>query len=163
MKKYTIAIPGCEPYEVDKKNGIDTLRAYSFLREPMTLIDPNGKKTSIRDIPCPWWVTEDQAKIATNVLCHRLLPKIQGFMPSGVSAKVVDWDGSYLIEATDGWTIFPEINTQTKLPRSTSWSVYNPEGFEVIEYATQTQAVAELIAMLHRGYVFREMLKEVNP
>lgn len=163
MKKYTIEIPGCEPYEVDKKTGIDTLRAYAFVREPMTLTDDAGRKTTIRDISCPWGVTDEQAKIATNILCHRLLPKIQKFLPDGVSAKVVDWDENYLIEATDGWTIWPEINTKTKLPRSTSWNVYNPEGFEVVENVSQTQAVAEFIAMLHRWHVFHEMTKEVEP
>jgi len=160
MKQYKIEIPGCEPYEVDKKTGIDTLRAYAFVREPMTLTDDAGRVTTIRDISCPWGVTDDQAKIATNILCHRILPMIQKFLPKGASAKVVEWDGSYLIEATDGWTIWPEINTETKLPRSISWSVYNPEGFEVVENVAQTQAVAEFIAMLHRWYVFHELTRE---
>lgn len=163
MKKHTIETPGCEPYEVDKKTGIDTLRAYAFVREPMTLTDDAGRKTTIRDISCPWGVTDDQAKIATNILCHRLLPMIQKFLPNGASAEVVKWDENYLIEATDGWTIWPEINTKTKLPRSTSWNVYNPEGFEVVENVTQTQAVAEFIAMLHRWHVFNEMTKGGKP
>ncbi len=129
----------------------------------MTLTDDAGRVTTIRDISCPWGVTDDQAKIATNILCHRLLPTIQKFLPNGVSAKVVEWDENYLIEATDGWTIWPEINTKTKLPRSISWDVYNPEGFEVAENVTQTQAVAEFIAMLHRWHVFNEMTKGGEP
>lgn len=141
--------PGSEPVKTTAKYAVDTLRACSFMGEPVEIV-AHGKKTGYRDIPRVWGVTDAQAVIVQEQLLHRLVAKLEAFFPEKTPMTLIGpdksvWDDGWIMEVGDGWTIGATIELGTRYRGSIKWHVYDPEGDPLIENADERSAIVALV------------------
>lgn len=143
---------GSEPLETTRQKAIDTLRACSFIREPVAIVD-RGQRRTWRDIPVPSGLSDAQAMIAQEQLLHRLYGKLAEFVNDDTHMKLLgphnsSWHDGWILEVGDGWTIGVTVESDRGYRSAIKWHCYDPEGNAMIEHGTERDCVATLLSAI---------------
>ena len=149
--------PGSEPIKTTRDNAINTLRACRFIGESVKVF-ANGKWTKSEDIDRPKGLNDQQALIAQEQLLHRIHFELKRFLPDGTTIEFIGpdkapWDGGWMMEIGDGWTLGPTIEHDHGYRGAIKWHAFNPEGDPLVENGTEIDAVAELVASIANYHV----------
>jgi hypothetical protein len=137
----TICYPGSEPKRVPVAEARATLTACAFLREPVSVII-GGVHIDQESIPKPSNLTPDQIILVVEHLLHGIYCTIADVLAENI--EIVRAMDGWIMEVSDGWTIWPEIDSSKSYRSCISWTVYDPDGNPLVEKAREQVAVTTL-------------------